>query len=218
MICVTRPKPKLLQDIIICIEQAYLKNRTFFVLTDRSMHSNFWRGSTQKLAKYKPHYTPCHLTFIDTWGIEKWQRCWDRGCNGTKMCQVVTWMNVMVSTACCKSKPCAVSPQDDSLNMPAFFSLLENIMLCIYRCGINCAMTSDNLQIFHSSIIFLVGSVWIVIGYLTVYIVYHCKVVFMEKTINIIPLIQHFTKLTNLSALDIRYLGSYRDGIWIWGA
>lgn len=71
---------------IICIERGHLKNGAFFVLTDCSLHPNFRRGSTQKIAKYKPHYTPCHRSFIDTWGIKKWQRCRHGGCEGTKMC------------------------------------------------------------------------------------------------------------------------------------
>lgn len=136
MISLTRPKLKILQERIICIEQMYLKSRTFFVLTDCSLHSNFRQGSTQRAAKYKPHYTSCHRSFIDTWGIKKWQRCRDRGCNGTKMCQVETWMNLTVSTARCKSNH-AVFQQDDSLNLPAFLFLLENIMACIYQ-NVNC--------------------------------------------------------------------------------
>lgn len=91
MISLTRPKPKILQERIICIEQGHLKNRTFFVLTDCCLHSNFRQGSTQKTAKYKPHYTPCHRSFIDTWGIKKWQRCRAGGCNGTKMCHEWMW-------------------------------------------------------------------------------------------------------------------------------
>lgn len=115
----------------------YLKNRTFFVLTDCSLHSNFRQGSTQRAAKYKPHYTPCHRSFIDTWGIKKWQRCRDRGCNGTKMCQVETWMNVMVSTVRCKSNhtlySCKMTVSPRQFFFLFVFFLLESIMECIYR-------------------------------------------------------------------------------------
>lgn len=85
------PDQESLQERIICIERVYLKNRTFFVLTDCSLHSNFGQGSTQETAKYKPHYTPGRRSFIDTWGIKKWQRCRDGGCNGTKMCHEWMW-------------------------------------------------------------------------------------------------------------------------------
>lgn len=64
------------------------KKRALLVLTDCSTHSNFRQAVHRKTAKYKSHYTPCHHSFIDTWGIKKWHRCRDRGCNGTKMCQV----------------------------------------------------------------------------------------------------------------------------------
>lgn len=121
----TRTK-KILQGRIICIVKRCLKNRTFFVLTDCSLHSNFRWGSTQKTAKYKPHYAPCHRSFIDTWGIKKWQRCRDEGCIGTKMCQVETWMNVMVSTAGCKSNHTLYSHKITVWACQFFFSLGEH--------------------------------------------------------------------------------------------
>lgn len=118
-----RSPEKSYRKRIICIEQAYLKNRTFFVLTDCSSHSNFRPGSTQKTAKYKPHYASCHRSLIDTWGIKKWQRCRDRGCDGTKMCQLETWMNVMVSTARCKSNHTLYSHKTTLWTWQLFFSL-----------------------------------------------------------------------------------------------
>lgn len=95
---------KILQERIICTEQAYLKNRTSFVLTDCSFQSNFRQGDTRggKQLNINLIIPPCHRGFIDTWGIKKWQRCRDGGCNGTKICQVETWMNAMVSRAGCK--------------------------------------------------------------------------------------------------------------------
>lgn len=59
-------KTQIPQGRIISIERVYLKNRAFFVLTDCSSHPNFRQGSTQKPAKYKPHYTPSHRSFPDS--------------------------------------------------------------------------------------------------------------------------------------------------------
>lgn len=70
---------------------AFENKRTFFVLTDCSVQSNFRQGSTQKPTKYKPHYAPCQHSFIDTWGIKKQQKCRGGGCDGTKTCHGWIW-------------------------------------------------------------------------------------------------------------------------------
>lgn len=143
MISLTWPKPKILEERIICIEQGHLKNGTCFVLTDCSSHSNFRQGSTQKTAKYKPHYTPCHRSFIDTWGIKKWQRCRNRGCKGTKTCHAWMWwhqQNAVNQTIHCI--PTRWQSQ------PATFIFMQNIIRHFYR---NFTFYNGQFIVLHSN-------------------------------------------------------------------